>query len=208
VTKTEGLPVRWLAAGGLAATLVAAIAVGTTLSGGSGDPTDVAAANTVDQSLTGASAPAVDSDPAPRDVTGLTTDSAADPATGTPAPRVNSALATPVPTPITWQQQVAAHPDEPIRLNPLASDWTVEQLIIGKDLAGKFIGRVNVRYSGPGSATGAFEVVLLKDGTEIARLVGETAGEVRAGVYPVILSTGASYADGPWTTQFRVVSTS
>ena len=197
-------------AGGLALALVLAILVGMSMRGGEARTADNAVANTTDRALAGTGTPAVDADATPRDVTSLTTDSAAATPAGTSgdAPRRSASTVSATPTPLPWQQEVIAHPEAPVQLNPLASDWSVEQLVIGKDMAGKFLGRVNVRYSGPGSAFGKFEVVLLRDGHEITRLVGEIAGEVRAGTYPVILSSDASYVDGPWTTQFRVVSTS
>lgn len=61
--------------------------------------------------------------------------------------------------------------------------------------------------SNAGTARGTFAVKLLKDGKEITTLTGELV-EVRSGTYQVMLSTPASWAEGPWTTQFAVVSTS
>lgn len=207
---TKTVPIRWAAAAALLTALAVAIVVGTTMAGSADDAPDVAAGRRTDQAPSGGTTSKPAFDPAPRDVTDVTAEAAATPATtGTPSPAATTSgpPPTPAPTPMTWQQQVATHTDAPARLNPLASDWTVEQLVIGKDVAGKFLGRATIRYSGPGSATGTFEIILVKDGREITRLAGQTAGEVRAGVYPVILGTDASYIDGPWTSQFRVIST-
>ncbi|HVE25960.1 MAG TPA: hypothetical protein VNC22_11160 [Sporichthya sp.] len=206
---TKVTAIRWAAAATLVTALAVAIVVGTTMGGGADDTPEVAAASATDQPPSGGTPSTPAFDLAPRDVTNVTTEAAATGSPGTPPPAATTSgpPATPAPTPMTWQQQVATQPDAPLRLNPLASDWTVEQLVIGKDVAGKFLGRVAIRYSGPGSASGTFAIVLVKDGREIARLVGQTAGDVRAGLYPVILATDASYVDGPWTTQFRVTST-
>ena len=116
-------------------------------------------------------------------------------------------VVTPRPRPTTWQQEVlAAGPDEPIRLTPEASDWVAQSIVIGRDSAGKFLGRVTVRYTGPGSAEGTFAVSLVKDGTEITTLSGRLS-EVRSGTYQVMVGSAASWIEGPWTTQFRVIST-
>lgn len=201
---------RWPVAAGLAAALVVAIILGTTRGGGSDDPTDLAAGAS-DQPIGGGSTPAVDADTTPRDITNLTTDGTTGKTIATTngsTPGRSNSGAKPQPTPLTWQQQVATNPSAVPRLNPLASDWNVEKLIIAKDLAGKFLGRIDVRYSGPGSAIGKFEIAIVKDGKVITTLVGQVEGEVRSGVYPVILQSSAPYVDGPWTTQFRVVATS
>lgn len=109
--------------------------------------------------------------------------------------------------PMTWQQQVALAPDRPIRLDPVAADWSAETIVVGTDLEQKkFLGRVVVRYTGPGSASGAFAVTVLKGGKVVTTLNG-LIDDVRSGTYSVLLRSDATYTEGPFTTRFRVTST-
>jgi hypothetical protein len=176
------------------------------LGGGSDEQAESAAAGSAtDQPLsTGTRDRADGADPAGAGGTAGSTTARA--ASGSTADESRTA-STPRPSPTTWAQEVAAAgPNDNIRLTPVASDWTAENIVIGKDMAGKFLGRVTVRYAGPGTAHGKFAVTLLKDGKEITTLTGELV-EVRSGTYQVMLSTPASWVEGPWTTEFTVLST-
>jgi hypothetical protein len=110
-------------------------------------------------------------------------------------------------SPTSWSEEVlAAEPGDEIRLTPQTADWTAERIVVGKDTDGRFLGRVTVRYSGPGSAGARFALVVLKQGEEIAVLTGELI-EARAGVYQVLVRSSAGFVDGPWETRFQVLST-
>lgn len=202
----KAVPLRWslTAAAAGTAMLLTFVAI-TVFGGGSDSPAEAVAADAVtDQPL------ATDSGDRDNGAAGDRTDdrrpSSSTGSTGS-TPGATKDGSTPRTAPTTWAQEVAAAgPNESIRLTPQDSDWTAENIVIGKDLAGKFLGRATVRYSGPGSARGTFAVTVLKDGKELTTLTGELV-EVRSGVYQVMLSTAASWVDGPWTTEFKVLST-
>lgn len=113
-----------------------------------------------------------------------------------------------VPVEASVDRSESATPAAPAAtLRPLeAADWTAERIVVGKDTDGRFLGRVTVRYSGPGSAGAKFALVVLKQSEEIAVLTGELI-EARAGVYQVLVRSSAGFVDGPWETRFQVLST-
>lgn len=194
----------------IVAVVVAVVGTVTGPSGGDGDPRPTAApaiATRVapaeargadDETAVGRSGTSVEAPSGPPDP--------ATPALPAATPQPDGEANRP-PTPTSWSQEVlAAEPGDEIRSAPQASDWTAENIVVGKDADGQFLGRVTVRYAGPGSARATFALAVLKQGEEIAVLTGELI-EARAGVYQVLVHSPAGFVEGPWETRFQVLST-